>query len=1013
MKHLSYIIRTITIVLLLSLTVGNISAQSLLSSDICSSFGLNSEISLKNASGAPLTAIKTGLEFNLTMDVPGGICQNGTYKIIVKASNNLDLGNCDPDYPFSPMGSNQFQSANIPGTLGQGINVPFRFKPGITCDGEEGTFEVTITLTCGDGSIKTCVFRKIGLKAQAQKTYTVEKRHVWGDLRGGNLVWDVIITNTNPNPGIGDYNLLDNQIRDNFPMGTIVSVVHYSGAGSVNGLSGIGTSSAYWTIGNIPSAFTGAPIVYRVTTVSCSPVGTVVKNCVDIYGSLGKMQYPLPSCAFINNAAPICATVKLVGSASVAANFSKTLSYDQNTLNYAPGCEAEYTIRISNDGNIPINNIVLYDLFPLTAPNSINVTKVSISGNGVSMGYTTNLGTPVSGSTSHNTSTAEVWNTSNPANLTFTSTGTTTLLGGYIDIKIRFTISNTAVVGAVIKNCAKLTYNGTYDGTTTGATICGVYYPPPPAGTVLESCAPFTVQGKKAIPGIQKCIRNNQQSFDIADIIPFRIVVSNHGAANFSGNLTDFLGLPQQNLELVPGSVTYSHGTGSFNPYSTTPGCVSHFANSSVTPPSWVSGTQTTQNLNWSITGMSGDCTLDQAFFLVIEFDARIKPQTFANYCNTAKLVSSSAPVITKTAQSCYNVRRSVAILTTKTASTPFVEAGQSFSYTITVTNSGSVALRNVKVEDALPSCITFNSRTALKQDINGNTSSVAISAGPPPYTFSGLILQPGESVVVTINVTRKANDQNANCCNPEAIGRAVTDDPAAQNISCRNIEGQVCVKSTLCCDISNVNVNMETNYLNGNIVPVLLITTGSQVPIQEIEISLMDYHAEYSDPQCKPLNIGNLTGHIQPYVSSDGVYNFNSLPPSGSPALPLQTIINPANNILTWSGTDPISLYAPTSGWSFNFNGMIAVNLISPSIINLECCKGKFYYCFKVRIKDVNCNVCEKIVCGSADMPKKKVQVWDDPKSQDRYEIERLKHSGNEKLKIPSQKVETQKKNR
>ncbi len=1008
MKSFKYIFKSLTVVIVCLLFAKNGIAQSLLSNDICTSLGLPSEISLKDATGAPLTSIESGLEFNITMDVPGGICQGGSYEIFITSSNNLILGNCDPDYPFTSLGTNLYHSALIPANLGQGINVPFKFTPGITCNGEVGSFEVKIVLTCEDGSTKTCVFKKIGLTAKAKNYYTVEKKHVWGNLRGGNIIWDVIIKNNNPNPGIGDYNLLDNQIHDLFPQGTITSVVSYSGAGSVNGLSGLGTSWAKWTIGNIASASTGNPIVYRVTTTSCQPVGTIVKNCINIYGTLGKIfPYPLPSCDKINNTSPICAEVKLVGSASSIANFSKTLSFGQDVLNYAPGCEAEYTIRISNDGNIPINTISLSDIFP-SGINGINVTKITISANAVSMPYTTNLGTPLSGSTSHNTNTTEIWNTSNPTSLTFNTSGTSTLLGGYIDIRLRFTINTSATVGAIINNCAKLTYNGTYDGTANGVTICGVYYPPLPAGTVLESCVPFTVQSKKAIPGIRKCITNGSQTFDITDVIPFRIVVSNHGAANFSGNISDMLG-SAQNLELVPGSVTYSYGTGSFSPYSTTPGCVSHFSNVSSTPPTWLTVIQqTAQNLQWSTSGLQGNCTLHEAYFLVIEFNARIKPQSFGNYCNKASLSRPNNTLI-ESSTTCYNIRRSVAILTTKESSTSFVEAGQPFSYTITVTNSGSVALRDVKVEDVLPACITFNSRTAVKRDVNGNTSTANISSGSPPYSFSGLILQPGESVVVTLNVTRKADDKGANCCNPEAIGRAITDDPAAQNIACKNIEGQVCVRSTLCCDINNVEVFFESQLINGNIVPVFFISTGSQVPVQEVEISLMDYHAEYSSKECKPLDIGNLSGHIQPYASSEG--NFNSLPPSGTPALQLQTIINPVNNVLTWSGTDPINLGPGTGGgWNLNFNGLIAVNFISPQMLNLECCKGKVYYCFKVRIKDVNCNVCEKIVCGYADIQKAKKHDWKDPKDKDRYEVEKLKQNTNIKILIPTKKTELRK---
>ena len=486
--------------------------------------------------------------------------------------------------------------------------------------------------------------------------------------------------------------------------------------------------------------------------------------------------------------------------------------------------------------------------------------------------------------------------------------------------------------------------------------------------------------------GMTKCISGNQQTYSVGDPITFKIVISNHGALGYSGNLTDFLGLAQQNLSLVNGSVTYAYGVAAFNPYSTTPGCIDPVNLPFQTQPSWVTVTQQTQqNLEWNISGMPGSCELEKANYLVIHFTATILPQSFGRYHNTATIGTISADAY-------YNIMRVAKIVTTKTASTAFVELGQQFSYIVNVKNAGSVAIDNIKVEDALPGCATIDWCTANKLNASGViiSTGVPLSCNPPNFTFNPTFtLQPGESIELSIVVTRNANNQDPQCCNPKAKGIGRTTDAVHQWPS--DEDGPACVKSSLCCDIKDLNVMFWTNHINGAIVPAFWITSGP-VPVQEVDISLMDYHIEYNHPECKPVNIGNLSGHIQPFVGTYGgnwnFYNLSGVVGASPPTLPLQTVINPVNNILTWTGSNPINF----SG-AFNTNGIVGMNFIAPGVVNLDCCSGKVFYCFKVRVKDVNCNVCEKIVCGSSELPKRRIVPWTNVQAQGKYEIESLKN--------------------
>ena len=299
----------------------------------------------------------------------------------------------NPNYPFYSTGTNQFENSTvISSNSGLGINIPFKFKAGVTCNNEKGTFNVTIKLICDGVADRVCTFKEISLNAIAQNYWVVEKKHVFGNLSGGGIYWDVIIKNTNGTPGIGDLNIFNGSITDAVSSGQIISVT----GGGLYGLTGLNTSTASWNTGTILS--TTPFVVYRVQTYSCMPAGTLVTNCVKYNFCLGKevtlvanpvngdipkarsSDSKIPSAASIPSpggpigppqkpccdraTGEVCASVTLIDTATTSANFSKSLTY-ANNLNYAPGCEGEYQIIVSNNGNIPLNNLVITDFFPV------------------------------------------------------------------------------------------------------------------------------------------------------------------------------------------------------------------------------------------------------------------------------------------------------------------------------------------------------------------------------------------------------------------------------------------------------------------------------------------------------------------------------------------------------------------------------------------------------------------------------------------------------------------------
>jgi len=166
--------------------------------------------------------------------------------------------------------------------------------------------------------------------------------------------------------------------------------------------------------------------------------------------------------------------------------------------------------------------------------------------------------------------------------------------------------------------------------------------------------------------------------------------------------------------------------------------------------------------------------------------------------------------------------------------------------------------------------------------------------------------------------------DEDTNLSNP--IGRA----GSAYFFECEEPE-----KPEPCCDISDVEISLNsarrlTEKFN------LSINSGGTA-IQEIEVSMIDYHVEYNEDLCKPDDMG-IFGTVSSYTP-----NFNGL-----------LIEDNNTQSVTWNNGTPVIL-----------NGNIGLTISKPKALKLNCCDGKFYFCLKVKIKDADCNVCEKIVCG------------------------------------------------
>ncbi len=344
------------------------------------------------------------------------------------------------------------------------------------------------------------------------------------------------------------------------------------------------------------------------------------------------------------------------------------------------------------------------------------------------------------------------------------------------------------------------------------------------------------------------------------------------------------------------------------------------------------------------VQNMPGICDVTKSNILVLHLDAIVGPQLYGSKYNLVQTSHGHQSGVG------YSVDQTGILEVSKTADQQFVENGQTFQYQLQVTNSGSVPLDSIRVTDTLPACVSLNGNIQVK-DYAGNNVNFTTSGNLQVEIDPAVQLPPGQSLTVLIPVTKQGG---GSCCNQSVFARAAMttsgtvlyanngspNDPAA------------CVQSTQCCDIPEAEVHL---FENGNGQYSLSINGGS-VPIQEVDVSIIDYHVEYNQTDCQPADMGQF-GDLHTSTNLLG-------------GLVLDSLTNGTHS-LSWNPGTPTVL-----------NQSISLQVDGPNVLNLECCKAQLYFCLKVRLKDANCNVCEQVVCPepaeepcdlSVDVKKKK----------------------------------------
>ena len=652
------------------------------------------------------------------------------------------------------------------------------------------------------------------------------------------------------------------------------------------------------------SCYQSYPSEIYVTLQNCQAQGTSITNTANYSLKLGD---PLAPCGPLLTGT-VSASSPLLASPNASISFTKTAYANGNI--FSTGCTGMYVIAVCNNGNVPWTGFTITDNLPSTG---ITVTGYSATGWSIGPTPTTYTGT-----------------------VTFSNPTLTLAAGACAYVYIYFNI--TGPTSSTVTNNATLNYHASIPGGGgTSGSCLGIICPT--ITTEIKNISTtntFTITAPQAIPSIAKC---NDPSWavpikSVGGTIKFRIQVANGGAAPLTTTVTDALVTPQ-NLTLVPGSITYTYYTNQNYNYC---GSVSGTGVSgNIYVPSGNTGTST--NLIFNVVSLPGNCNLWKNNILVIEFDATINPQLSGSKTNTTVMGIQSAAAN-------YTIDKYGELKIRKVADVATVENGSNFNYIITVSNPGSTPLNNIIVTDNLPACVQYVGPVLIKK-VTTSSTTVITAAGAlvgstitvPPLAF----INPGESFTLTIPVKKLSG---TNCCNPLATATAKLVPDAIQINATTPVDAPACVTSLTCCDIQNFTATLNPSYPSGTFN---LFVNAGPTPVQELEVSMLDYHVTYSNADCKPANMGIFGNLFSPTTTIGGLY-----------------IANNNTHSVNWALGSPSVV-----------NGNIKITINKPAISLLDCCNGQMYFCLKVRVKNIKCQVCEKIVCGKFNLKSNKID-WE-----------------------------------
>ena len=266
------------------------------------------------------------------------------------------------------------------------------------------------------------------------------------------------------------------------------------------------------------------------------------------------------------------------------------------------------------------------------------------------------------------------------------------------------------------------------------------------AGGVNDYTAASNVLIRVGTPNLDKTIVNPQTRYAIGDEVSYRVVLSFPGTFN-SASFQDVL---SAGLSYVPGSLTVEYGTGLTA--STPP---TDFTRTDDAP---AAGQETLALAFGTLTNTSGDTRV-----VTLNYRARVDNllsnqdgQTLPNTATLgyAKPLTGELASVSDTENVTVGEPR-LAVTHAITSPTANLEAGDTVSYEVTVTNTGNTTAFETSLRELLPPGLgNVQGVSVVVINTSGGSETPTITVLPDGWQSSPFDLQPGDSVRIVFTAT-------------------------------------------------------------------------------------------------------------------------------------------------------------------------------------------------------------------------------------------------------------------
>jgi uncharacterized repeat protein (TIGR01451 family) len=640
---------------------------------------------------------------------------------VVLASSTPDIAN----YSYTPATRTVLFTFISPlpagnsGTLTINVKFPNNTTPNNTVATNTATMSATNAVSVTSSPVT--------VTATATSNWNVTK-----SVSGGVIDANTTYTVTMAPPATGALSLTNASMVDTLPVGAVF--VSASNSGVYNSTN----RTVTWTFSGTISTSQSR----TVTVIYPSPTftaGQSVTNNVEGFGQ----PYGQTSVISVGTASK----THTLTTPTITANRSKTVS----SATIPIGGTGSYTLTGTNTSTVPIDNFTIED-DPI--PTQITLTSLTTGVNStsapVTLSYKTNLNStyhttglsnPYPGSSTINISSlglaAGEYITGLRWNFGTVPAGFNTTTGP----KINFSVSSPDPTGATVNsgvsvnNCARVKW--VYAGN---------------AGNTTDICDPFTTTASAGAGG-GKTVANS--TILIGNSSYYSLTGSNTGSVALDNFTIEDNAIPTQitltslttgvNSTSAPVSLSYKtnlnstyHSTGLTNPY---PGSSTiNISSLGLAAGEYITG------IRWNFGTVPPGFNITTApriNFSVISPDptgATVNPSTAINNCSRITWDVSGTAGNNSNSCASFTTAPSTGAVSTKTVANSTILIGNSSSYSLAITNTGTVALDNFTLEDgSIPTQITL---TSLTTGVNSASAPVTVSYKTnlnPAYHTTGL----------------------------------------------------------------------------------------------------------------------------------------------------------------------------------------------------------------------------------------------------------------------------------